>query len=87
MIATTPAPENTLVRRDEERTLDRLMSALRKEHREVLVLRELEEMDYREIAAVTNVPIGTAMSRLARGRAALKTRRLHETEREPHAMR
>ena len=87
MIATTPDPESTSVRRDEKRTLDRLMSALPEEHREVLVLREIEEMDYREIAAVTNVPIGTVMSRLARARAALKTRWLKETEEEPHAVR
>jgi RNA polymerase sigma factor (sigma-70 family) len=87
MIATTPDPENTSVRQDEKRTLDRLMSALPEEHREVLVLRELEEMDYREIAAVTNVPIGTVMSRLARARAALKARWLKEAEGEPHAVR
>ena len=78
LIATTPDPESTSIRRDEKRTLDRLMSGLPEEHREVLVLRELEEMDYREIAAVTNVPIGTVMSRLARARAALKARWLNE---------
>jgi RNA polymerase sigma factor (sigma-70 family) len=75
------------VRRDEERTLDLLLSTLREEHREVLVLLELEEMDYREIAAVTNVPIGTVMFRLARARAALKARWLKEADGEPHAVR
>ena len=87
MIAPTPGPESASIRRDEERTLDRLMSALSEEHREILVLREIEEMDYREIATVTNIPIGTVMSRLARARAALKARWLHEAEGEPHAMR
>ncbi len=87
MIATTPDPESTSIRRDEERTLDRLMSALPEEQREILVLREIEEMDYREIAAVTNVPIGTVMSRLARARAALKARWLQEAEGEAHAVR
>jgi RNA polymerase sigma-70 factor, ECF subfamily len=87
VIATTPDPESTSMRRDEQRTLDRLMSALAEEHREVLVLREIEEMDYREIAAVTNVPIGTVMSRLARARTALKARWLQEADREPHAVR
>ena len=53
---------------------------LPEEHREILVLREIEELDYREIAAVANIPIGTVMSRLARARAALKTRWLHETQ-------
>jgi RNA polymerase sigma-70 factor (ECF subfamily) len=87
MIATTPDPEDTSVRRDEGRTLDRLMAALPEDQREVLVLREIEEMDYREIATVTNVPIGTVMSRLARARSALKTRWLKEVEGEPHAVR
>ncbi len=87
MIATTPDPESTSMRRDDQRTLDRLMSALPEEHREVLVLREIEEMDYREIATVTNVPIGTVMSRLARARTALKVRWLQEADREPHAVR
>ena len=87
MITTTSDPESASIRRDEERTLDRLMSALPEDHREILVLREIEEMDYREIATVTNVPIGTVMSRLARARAALKARWLQETEGEPHAVR
>jgi RNA polymerase sigma-70 factor (ECF subfamily) len=87
MIATTPDPESTSIRRDEERTLDRLMSALPEGQREILVLREIEEMDYREIAAVTNIPIGTVMSRLARARAALKARWLQEAEGETHGVR
>ena len=87
MTATTPDPESLTMRRDEERTLNRLLSSLPDEHREVLMLREIEEMDYRQIAAVTNVPIGTVMSRLARARAALKARWLQEAEGEPHAMR
>jgi RNA polymerase sigma factor (sigma-70 family) len=87
VVAATPDPESASMRRDDQRTLDRLMSALPEEHREVLVLREIEEMDYREIAAVTNVPIGTVMSRLARARAALKARWLQEADRESHAVR
>ncbi len=87
MIATTPDPESSSIRRDEERTLDRLMSALPEEQREILVLRELEEMDYRGIAAIINVPIGTVMSRLARARAALKAQWLREAEGESRAVR
>jgi RNA polymerase sigma factor (sigma-70 family) len=87
MIATTPDPESASIRRDDERTLERLMSALPEEHREVLVLREIEDMDYREIAAVTNIPIGTVMSRLARARAALKARWLKEAEGERRGVR
>jgi len=74
MIATTPDPESVSIRLDHERTLERLLSALPDEHREVLILREIEDMNYRDIAMITNVPIGTVMSRLARARAALKAR-------------
>ena len=74
MIAATPDPESASICRDNARTLDRLMSELPEEHREVLVLREIEDLGYREIATVTNVPIGTVMSRLARARATLKAR-------------
>jgi RNA polymerase sigma factor (sigma-70 family) len=87
MTAKTPDPEDDTIRRDEQRTLDRLIAALPEEHRTVLMLREIEEMDYRQIASVTNVPIGTVMSRLARSRAALKERWLQEVGGEPHAVR
>src|ERR1700743_2066930 len=73
MIADTPDPETESIREDQRRVLTRLLAALPEEHREVLVLRELEDMDYRQIASVTRVPIGTVMSRLARARAALKS--------------
>ena len=87
MTATTPNPEEDSIRRDEQRTLDRLIAALPEEHRTVLMLREIEEMDYRQIAQVTNVPIGTVMSRLARSRAALKAQWLQEVGGQPHAVR
>ena len=45
------------------------------EFREVLVLREFEELSYREIASVTGLPTGTVMSRLARARMKLAERR------------
>lgn len=87
LVANSPDPESASIRRDEQRTLDRLMSSLPQEHREVLLLREIEELDYREIAAVTNVPIGTVMSRLARARAALKARSLTAMGGGPRAVR
>ena len=87
MSAPTPNPEDDSIRRDEQRTLERLIAALPEEHRTVLMLREIEELDYRQIAQATNVPIGTVMSRLARSRAALKARWLQEAAGEPRAVR
>ena len=80
LAANTPDPETLTMWRDEERTFERLLAGLSQEHREVLGLRELEEMSYREIAEVTGLPIGTVMSRLARARSALKQLWRSETE-------
>ena len=67
-----PTPEASAIERGDSRTLDKAIAALPEEFREVVILRELEEMSYRDIAAATGTPIGTVMSRLARGRALLK---------------
>ena len=64
-------PETALVRARDRGTLDRMLAALPAELRETLVLRELEELSYREIAEITAAPIGTVMSRLWRARRAL----------------
>ncbi|BAN25463.1 RNA polymerase sigma factor [Caballeronia insecticola] len=64
-------PETLAVRRDEIHLVHRALEALPVAFREVLVLRELEDMSYKEVASVTGVPIGTVMSRLARGRKML----------------
>ncbi|MBV9556029.1 MAG: sigma-70 family RNA polymerase sigma factor [Pseudolabrys sp.] len=65
-------PESVAVQSDDMLTMRRLISALPLEFREVVVLREIEDMPYREIATIVGVPIGTVMSRLARGRALLR---------------
>ncbi len=65
-------PERELLAADERAELDRLVEALPAEFREVVVLRELEELSYREIAEITAVPVGTVMSRLSRARARLR---------------
>lgn len=64
-------PETLAVRRDDVDLIHRALGVLPVEYREVLVLRELEDMSYRDIATVAGVPIGTVMSRLARGRRLL----------------
>lgn len=66
LVGTTPDPESESIRCAEAHVLDRLIAALPEDYREVLLLREIEDMSYREIATVANIPIGTVMSRLAR---------------------
>src|SRR5262249_49797816 len=67
-----PDPEAAAVSADEGAKLAALVQALPEEFRTVLILREWEDMSYKEIAEVTGIPIGTVMSRLARARALLK---------------
>jgi RNA polymerase sigma factor (sigma-70 family) len=72
LIAGDPDPEAAVIQMDTHRQLSCLLAKLAPEFREVLVLREMEDMSYSEIARVVGIPIGTVMSRLARGRALLK---------------
>jgi len=67
----TPNPEQTLLQSERAQALNQALAALPLELRECLVLRELEEFSYREIATVTNTAIGTVMSRLWRARQML----------------
>jgi RNA polymerase sigma-70 factor, ECF subfamily len=62
------SPESALIRRDSAMTLRRLIGDLPAEFREVLVLRELNDLSYREIVQVTSAPAGTVMSRADRAR-------------------
>jgi RNA polymerase sigma-70 factor (ECF subfamily) len=64
-------PEVALTRQQDRTRLDRALAALPDELRECLVLRELEDLSYKEIAQVTGVAIGTVMSRLWRARRAI----------------
>lgn len=64
-------PQALLIRDEDTKLVHEALAQLPVEYREVLMLRELEEMGYKEIAAVADVPIGTVMSRLARGRRKL----------------
>ena len=64
-------PEAALHHRERQAGLARALAGLPVELRECLVLRELDEMSYKDVAHVTGVPIGTVMSRLWRARRAL----------------
>ncbi len=65
-------PETLLLRAADGETLARLLGCLPPEYREVLVLREQEDLSYRQIATVIGAPVGTVMSRLSRARAGLR---------------
>ena len=64
-------PEKALILSDDLSRMDALIERLPLELRETLVLRELEELSYREIAQITAAPLGTVMSRLWRARRLL----------------
>jgi RNA polymerase sigma factor (sigma-70 family) len=66
-----PTPEAAMVRRGEIEAVRAAIAGLPEPFRETLVLRELEELSYKEISTITAAPIGTVMSRLARARALL----------------
>jgi RNA polymerase sigma-70 factor (ECF subfamily) len=66
-----PDPEQSALGSDRRRHVAAALAALPSEYREVLVLREIEDLSYKQIAASLDLPIGTVMSRLARGRERL----------------
>ncbi|MEJ0070084.1 MAG: sigma-70 family RNA polymerase sigma factor [Pseudomonadota bacterium] len=65
-------PEIALLHQADEDLLNRMIGELPPQFREVVVLRELEDLSYKEIAEIAAIPIGTVMSRLARARKALQ---------------
>jgi RNA polymerase sigma-70 factor (ECF subfamily) len=67
-----PDPQTALDRADEQQSLTEAIDRLPPEYREVIVLRELEGLSYKQIADFAQIPIGTVMSRLARAREKLE---------------
>jgi RNA polymerase sigma-70 factor (ECF subfamily) len=67
-------PPEFLVRAEDHEILHQVLEQLPAEFREVIVLRELEGLSYKEIAGVAGIPVGTVMSRLARARERLQQR-------------
>ena len=65
-------PETILLEDADRQTLKRALEELALEFREVIILRELEDLSYKEIANIVDVPVGTVMSRLARARKRLQ---------------
>jgi len=74
-------PEAELLRGAARESLSRALNSLAPEFREVIVLRELEGLSYKEISDVAGVPVGTVMSRLSRARERLQAALRREEER------
>jgi RNA polymerase sigma factor (sigma-70 family) len=70
--SSSPNPETLAIAGNERERLARAIESLSPRSREVLVLREFEGFSYKEIAAITAIPIGTVMSTLARARERLQ---------------
>ena len=66
---TVETPEQAMSRGQQSKMIRRMIGELPAEFREVIVLREINDLAYRDIAVVIEAPIGTVMSRLARARA------------------
>jgi RNA polymerase sigma factor (sigma-70 family) len=69
----TRDPEAALIGKIDSQMLKRLLDELPTEFREMVILREMEGMSYKEIAGIAELPLGTVMSRLARARQRLQT--------------
>jgi len=78
-------PEELAMRQDRTTSLMAAIESLPTVYREVIVLRELDELSYKEIAQVAGIPIGTVMSRLARARLLLQRSTLLDEVRTPIA--
>jgi len=65
-------PEQLLLRSADQGLVEQALLKLPAEYREILVLRELEELSYKQIAEIAGIPLGTVMSRLSRARAQLR---------------
>jgi RNA polymerase sigma-70 factor (ECF subfamily) len=71
MTDASPTPEDCLIRLDNQTVLNEALDQLQPHLREVLLLCDVEELKYKDIAQVLDVPIGTVMSRISRARRSL----------------
>lgn len=67
-----PAPEERMQQQEQATQLKKAMGRLSQEHRAILILREMDELDYDAISEVLDLPIGTVRSRLHRARGHLR---------------
>jgi RNA polymerase sigma-70 factor (ECF subfamily) len=78
--ATNVTPESVLIALNEQHAIQRSLEALPVHFREVILLCDLEEMTYQEIAQTLSIPVGTVMSRLSRARKAMRSLLKERTE-------
>jgi RNA polymerase sigma-70 factor (ECF subfamily) len=77
-------PEMLAIRAEDVRLIEQAMSSLPVRSRQMLVLRELEGLSYRELAAVEGIPLGTVMSTLSRARQAFRDAMESQLKQRPH---
>jgi RNA polymerase sigma-70 factor (ECF subfamily) len=77
------SPETEIIRQRDAEAIRHLVAALPDPFREAIVLREINDLSYREIADVVGAPVGTVMSRLARARSMLRKAWIAEEEGQP----
>jgi RNA polymerase sigma-70 factor (ECF subfamily) len=75
-------PEQLAIRNVDQANVREALAELPPELREIIVLREIEGCSYQQIAVVADIPVGTVMSRLSRGREKLRQRLTPQRERE-----
>ena len=81
LMASGPSPHDSAVRKELESMVQRALAQVSPELREAVILRDLQDLDYKEIAQVLSIPEGTVKSRISRGRAEL-ARLLERNKRE-----
>jgi RNA polymerase sigma-70 factor, ECF subfamily len=82
----TPSPEAALIAQADRALVQQALADLSVPFREILLLCDVEEMSYEEIAQVLSIPVGTVMSRLHRARKALRARLAETFARGVHAL-
>ena len=78
----SPDLEETLILTSRRDLVSKALEELPLQHREILILREMEELSYKAIAQVADIPLGTVMSRLARARKQLQCHILEMARKE-----
>ena len=76
-------PDENIMSEDENFYIQKAINALDDKHREIIILRDIQDLEYEEIAGILNVPVGTVKSRINRARESLKVtlERMHKPKR------